>query len=333
MLALLGCLTGCTVDEARDNPDDAHAPNFRVETRIQAGAGGKIVAALQVAFSFTCDYREGCDFECSLDGKTFEPCRSPFVARELSLGRHSFAVRAHVADVFDRTPDQRTFEIFPMKSLAGGCFRMGSFSGSYAETPVVKVCLRAYAIDPYEVTVGAYQSCVAAGVCTPPEDYSAYSDPQRLDWPILGVSWEDADQFCRWAEKRLPTEAEWEHAARGGLVDQPYPNGATMDCSKAVFAVCEGDEPKPVGSFAPNGYGFYDMAGNAYEWVNDWYYDQYYRELPWGVTDPTGPSRPTGLRSMRGGAYDSHAASLTVFSRFYGIPTNRFNYSGFRCAR
>jgi formylglycine-generating enzyme required for sulfatase activity len=156
------------------------------------------------------------------------------------------------------------------------------------------------------------------------------------------VDWNQAQAYCAWIGGRLPTEAEWEFAARGGLEGKQYPWGDAFDGSLANFCDtnCEYShadksvndgyaETAPVGSYMSNGYGLYDMAGNVWEWVSDWYGSGYYGVSP--VSNPTGPE--TGeYRVLRGGSWLFNAYYLRVAYRFYNDPSLRNDHIGFRCA-
>ncbi len=176
----------------------------------------------------------------------------------------------------------------------------------------------------------------------------------RDDHPVVQVSWDDAAAFCRWAGKRLPTEAEWERAARGGLEGQSFVWGDAKPNDKHPLAnIWQGVFPSrntaddgfqttaPVKSFQPNGYGLYDMAGNAWEWTADWYDRRAYQRIKTAVTqdNPTGPPRavgPESRRTQRGGSFmchESYCARYRPSSR-QGAPSDiGTSHSGFRCAQ
>ena len=192
---------------------------------------------------------------------------------------------------------------------------MGCDSGGYCsggETPMHAVYLDAYHIDRFEVTNAKYSECVTENVCDAPENNfsstrsSYYNNPEYANFPAIYISWYDAEKYCSWAGKRLPTEAEWEKAAKGTAYFHVFPwgNEPLPDCSLTNFSInannrCLGDTTQ-VGSY-PTGaspYGVLDMAGNVREWVADWFDYYYYSNSPY--YNPTGPSTGT-FKVTRGG--------------------------------
>jgi len=228
-----------------------------------------------------------------------------------------------------------------MADIPAGCFDMGDAfaEGGPDEVPVHNVCISAFEMDVHEVTNAEYAECVGAGVCTIPSDTGSdtratyYGDPAYDNFPVIFVQWIKAANFCEWAGKRLPTEAEWEYAARGGLSGKRYVWGDTITGTDANY-YNSGDpwdnDTSQVGYYAANGYGLYDMSGNVWEWVNDWYQMDYYSVSP--VNDPQGPS--TGvLRIVHGGSWYSVPHVMRVSYRSGYVPDFDYFDIGFRCAR
>lgn len=226
----------------------------------------------------------------------------------------------------------------PMALIPEGHFGMGidGLQGLEDERPRRSVWLEAYAIDRYEVTTSRYAPFLRATGRRVPWMWEQVDPAIHGDRPVIGVDWEDAEAYCRWAGKRLPTEAEWEKAARGtdGRAfpwgNQPptpelanYALGSRFSYSQALM---------PVGHYEQgrSPFGLYDMAGNVWEWVQDWYDGAYYVHGP--ERNPTGPE--TGqLKVLRGGSWSELPKYLLTYGRFKLLPNTRNSYTGFRCAK
>ncbi len=220
--------------------------------------------------------------------------------------------------------------------VPAGDFVMGSDQyGTGSSSPAHTVYLDAFWMDQTEVTNAMYTQCVAAGKCAPPTKKdsnthpSYYVDAQFNDFPVIFVNWDMANAYCTWAGRRLPTEAEWEKAARG-TDERIYPWGNSIDCTYTNYANCVGDAVA-VASFESDKslYGVYDMAGNLKEWVLDWYDENYYKKSP--GTNPPGPD--TGnFRVLRGGSFGSDGLMARAVYRFREKPSASSYSFGFRCA-
>jgi sulfatase modifying factor 1 len=197
------------------------------------------------------------------------------------------------------------------------------------DRPAHKVFLDAFSIDAHEVTHAQYEAFIkATGHHTPYHWLGGELPEGKGQLPIYNVDWQDANAYCQWAGKRLPTEAEWEKAARGGLEAQDYPHGDKITLADARYNMSDG--PGPVGKFKPNAFGVFDMAGNVSEWVNDWFDRTYYEAAP--AKNPTGPE--TGKYKMvRGGAWSDGPRRVTVFFRNWVRPNQTTPNIGFRCAK
>jgi serine/threonine-protein kinase len=208
-----------------------------------------------------------------------------------------------------------------------GKFEMGSENGDSDEKPVHVVWLDAFWIDQTEVTNAMYAKCVTEGMCKPSE----YADNNKFnssDQPVVAVDWNDATAYCKWAGRRLPTEAEWEKAARG-TDGRTYPWGEELNCDIANAPFCKENTSK-VGTYT-NGaspYGALDMAGNAWEWVADWYDSSYYNNSP--DRNPVGPGSGE-YRVLRGGSWDPDGGVRASY-RGAGNPDFGGRDFGFRCA-
>ena len=223
-----------------------------------------------------------------------------------------------------------------MLYVPAGEFQMGSDNGERDEKPVHTVYLDAFWIDQSEVTNAMYAKCVEARECDPPSSTgsrtreSYYGNAEFGDYPVIYVSWNDAVAYCEWAERRLPTEAEWEKAARG-TDERTYPWGNTIDSSYANYNSNVGDT-MAVGSYEKGAsfYGAYDMAGNVWEWIADWYGSDYYASSP--SSNPTGPDSGSA-RVLRGGAWVNYNDFARSAYRGRGDPASSNVNLGFRCSR
>lgn len=241
--------------------------------------------------------------------------------------------------------------------IPAGWFEMGSNDGGSAEKPMHRVYIDAFYIDYYEVTNEQFcrflnekgnqeenggkwlnidsEDCLieySDGKYCPKSDYTNH--------PVLGISWYGARAYAKWAGKRLPTEAEWEKAARGGLVGKKRPWGDLISHDDANYASYTAgirlptggrdkwERTSPVGSFPPNGYGLYDMAGNVWEWCSDWYDANYYKNSP--ERNPQGPLSDT-YRVIRGGGWMNPAEYIRCSFRYRVAPTYTNPVLGFRC--
>jgi formylglycine-generating enzyme required for sulfatase activity len=279
-----------------------------------------------------------------------------------------FVIISHQQAISSDIPDD-------MALVPAGEFFMGSPAGTDNlpdEQPQRRVYLSSFFIDRHEITNEAYHLFVKSTGYRTPEN----ANPSSTLWsnatpmagierhPVVNVSWNDAVAYCHWAGKRLPTEAEWEKAARGTDARR-YPWGNDWDIAKANSASywagrtvefnsgadweafwIRGEGARlakekglkgevltmPVGSFPQSlsPYGLYDMAGNVAEWVQDWYDPNYYRSAP--LSDPAGPERGA-IKSMRGGSWLKPAVSLRTTDRDWGTMDSRPSGTGFRCAK
>jgi formylglycine-generating enzyme required for sulfatase activity len=215
-----------------------------------------------------------------------------------------------------------------MVRIAGGTFRMGN--DEIEDSPVHEVSVAAFELDVTEVTGAAYAVCVQRGACTPPATTGSYHGkntepktgcngdrPDRRRHPVNCVTWEQAMAYCRAAGKRLPTEEEWEYAARGGAEGRTYPWGETKPGRQACWSRGHHrNSTCAVGSFPHGAYGLSDMAGNVMEWTASEY--------------QAGDTR----RVLRGSNWlDDEASEMRAAVRMPYAPTDRNEFIGFRCAR
>jgi serine/threonine-protein kinase len=234
----------------------------------------------------------------------------------------------------------------PMVFVPAGQFLMGSNQGDDGsdgdEFEQHTVTLGAFWIDIFEVTNAQYALCVADGACQPPSETKSYTrnayynDPQYAGYPVIYVDWNDANAYCTWTGRRLPTEAEWEKAARGEN-GQTYPWGnGEPTCDLANFwgkdggnSACVGDTTV-AGSYPAGAspYGALDMAGNVWEWVSS-----LYKPYPYQADDGREDLGASGARALRGGGWNNNWNRVRAADRDLNDPTGTYNIVGFRCAR
>ena len=230
-----------------------------------------------------------------------------------------------------------------MVSVEGGCFNMGSTKGALLEGPVHEVCLSSFQIEKHEVTQKSFQTVMK-------------TNPSRFvssDLPVESVTWQEANKYCKKIGKRLPTEAEWEFAARGGTTTEYYwgeifdsskGNFCDVNCDMNIRTADKSDGYKytaPVGKFPPNPLGLYDMSGNVADWVSDWMDAEknYYVISP--KDNPSGPDRKNAPdfdgganeKIFRGGSWGGGIETLRSAWRKAFFRGYRFESLGFRCAR
>ena len=233
-----------------------------------------------------------------------------------------------------------------MVLIPTGEFQMGSTNGGRDEKPVHTVHLDAFYMDKHEVTVGEYKKFVqATGHRTLSESVFRCSPTDQH--PVVGVSWHDAMAYAQWAGKRLPTEAEWEKAARGGLIGQKYPWGNSIDSSKANYnkntkSGTHDEQTTPVGKYPANKYDLFDMSGNVSEWCLDAYQKDFYANSP--RQNPIAGAEHLNQivdkfknietrRVVRGGSWSFNAKSVRVANRLGEKPSLLSSDVGFRCVR
>ncbi len=239
-----------------------------------------------------------------------------------------------------------------MSCIPGGTFIMG-YNGYTIEEdtlkaikdtyPEHKVYVKSFWMDKYEVTYGEYMECVKANYCTfAKPNYEGFSDPRQ---PMVGVSWYQASQYCEWKGKRLPTEAEWEKSARGEVGDiYPWGNDE-ITCEKAIIQEnqkkgCGKGTTWVVGSRGAFRYDLYDIAGNSWEWVLDWYSENYevcgigcFKDNPKGPCDGNLNCPGHNKKVVRGGSWWWDGNFATGYNRRAHFPENKpFHHFGFRCA-
>ncbi|MBI4829392.1 MAG: SUMF1/EgtB/PvdO family nonheme iron enzyme [Nitrospinae bacterium] len=210
-----------------------------------------------------------------------------------------------------------------MVTVPGGCFDMGDLfsDGDSDETPVHRICLDGFLLDKYEAPQAAFAKVMKA------------NPSQRRDCPhcpVEMVTWFEAKAYCEGLGKRLPTEAEWEYAAREGGKKVKFGTGKDELTRRDANVASRG--PEPAGGYPPNALGLHDMAGNVWEWTADWYFDDYEAYRDREFKNPKGPSIGE-FRVTRGGSWGLRASSARASARNPIRPHKGFNSVGFRCAK
>ncbi len=219
--------------------------------------------------------------------------------------------------------------------VPAGKFKMGT-ANHLDEEPIHSVYLNAYWIDQTEVTNAMYEQCVDESQCQPPASVSSYTRKQYYgnaeygNYPVIYVTWDDASQYCEWAGRHLPTEAQWEKSARG-TDGRTYPWGNNTASDGLLNFLFDVGDTSAAGSYSAGAspYGVLDLAGNVWEWVADWYDSIYYSISP--ESNPSGP--PTGTAHVvRGGSWLNHQFLVRSALRIYYKPDSAYFNLGFRCA-
>jgi iron(II)-dependent oxidoreductase len=228
--------------------------------------------------------------------------------------------------IAQRTEDQ-------MVLIPEGTFIMGKNTSSSSDwQPEHSIKISPFYMDKMEVTNKQYYDfCLATNTAFPQfwgmKEFRSGTD--FPDYPVVGVSYFDAEKYARWSGKRLPTEAEWEYASRGGMAGKSFPSGDQVDSTKVNY----GRKYKGIlktGSFVPNGYGLYDITGNVWEWTSDFYSDSYYAVSP--SENPKGPDRGR-FKVIRGGSWHSGQMCVQTYYR-NGLSPSWVDFAvGFRCVK
>jgi sulfatase modifying factor 1 len=222
--------------------------------------------------------------------------------------------------------------------IPSGSFLMGSNSGQDCERPIHRVLIDAFLLAATQVTNAQYAQFLGATSAAPPPFWqdSNFNHPQQ---PVTGVSWHEAARYCEWLSSqtgrayRLPTEAEWELAARGGLEQKQFPWGDDPPQSLPDYATRWRTGPEPVARYAPHAFGLYDICDNVHEWCNDWYDPNYYAISP--TQNSCGPEQSSmkpARKSSRGGSWRHHIKVARCSARSSIPPEFQYADYGFRVA-
>jgi len=276
--------------------------------------------------------------ELSRDGKTMQSWQGLKIIKDIQVGDYELTVKnngykttkktikieenitSQVDIILEKGSDIPENMVF----VKGETFQMGSSGGDSNEKPIHGVTLSDFYISKYEVTFAEYDKFCESTGRTKPSDKGW----GRGNRPVINVSWNDAAAYCTWAGGRLPTEAEWEYAAKGGNQSRGYTySGSNTVENVAWYYGNSGSKTHEVGTKQPNELGIYDMSGNVWELCNDWYDKNYYKDSP--KTNPQGPSSGTS-RVLRGGSWSNITYYCRSAYRFRYLPSNSYFNDGFR---
>jgi formylglycine-generating enzyme required for sulfatase activity len=336
----LGFTTGITQSIALDPPPSGFIYQYTITTTYQIIAGNALVQSSD-GKQETAQYRYHASCSINKSVPEIKNCQGTTIASPVSPSPVSSTLGIGSFMISDKDGMKLLY-------VPAGQFTMGSNDGPSDEQPVHMVYLDAFWIDQTDVTNAMYAKCVNVGACQQPVNLSSftrssyYGNSQFDNYPVINVNWYMANTYCQWAGQRLPTEAQWEKAARG-TDRRTYPWGNdTPNDSLLNYKSSVGDTTE-VGKY-PNGaspYGALDMAGDVWQWVADWYSHTYYQSSPSSnplgpnVGDPLGPDMGTDP-VLRGGAWntlDQSVRSTSRSSESSGLIGDHPDILGFRCAR
>jgi formylglycine-generating enzyme required for sulfatase activity len=256
------------------------------------------------------------------------------VQDEKAITRVNDQLRAAQDDELKQLAQRGIAQPEGMVVIPAGEFWMGTEDGLQDARPLHRVHLSSYWLDKYEATNARYRQCVEGGGCTLPKDRQAFDDHQHARYPVTNITWSQARAFCQWQGKRLPTEAEWEKAARG-TDGRRYPWGNNEEVLKnhvrkqELKADISGTEPVERQMVTASPYGVFDLVGSVSEWVKDWYAEDFYQNS--SARDPQGPLRGS-FRVLRGGEWNEKSPNFQASYRGWDDVTYWGPTLGVRCA-
>jgi len=276
-------------------------------------------------------YADDLGFRCGISTREINP--ADYNEHEIMNDDPADTDSPDIGSERDRESDGM-IEVF----IPEGNFVMGNPNGAVNEKPAHTVFLSSFWMDKFEVSNQQYASCVNAGVCTEPggknsfkrKDY--YGNPEFENYPVIQVTWQQASDYCHWIEGRLPTEAEWEKAAKG-LDGTLYPWGNEFVPQNLNFSGSGINDTQPVDMYenGMSGYGILNLSGNVAEWVSDLYAENWYSTTN-QPENPTGPENGA-YRILRGGSWLTSQNTAQTVNRFQSLPTGAGFDRGFRCVR